>query len=82
MTDALQHITEAYRLLTGEVYRGTDASSMVAVDGVCTLVMDLERIDGALGPRGESIFGRMADQISAVYTEIKAAKAAMEKPHD
>lgn len=79
MDDAKHHINEAYRLLTGEVYSGPDAESMKRVEGVCTMVLDLQRIDAQIGPSGESVFARMADTIQAVYTEITAARNAIEK---
>lgn len=77
--DAFIHIEEAYRLLTGKCYRGSSTDSMEPIDGICTLVMDLKRVDAAIGSSGESMFARIADTISAVYVEIKAARKAMEK---
>lgn len=74
---AVTHLEEAIRLLTGEVWRGPDPEHMEKVDGMCVTVMDLERIDRALGPKGESMFARMADQIQSAYVEIKAARAAL-----
>lgn len=72
------HLDEAIRLLTGEVYRGTGPDDMKRVEGVCTLVWDLERIDCAIGPKGESAFARMADTIQNVFVEITAAREALE----
>lgn len=75
--DAKQHVEEAYKLMTGEVYRGTGAHDMKPVEGICVIVMELERVDCAIGPRGESMFGEMAQTIQAAYVEITAARKAL-----
>ena len=77
--EATGHVEEAYRLLTGQCYRGTGPDDMQPVEGICTLVMDPERIDSALGPRGHSPFAAMAQLIEAVYTEIKMARIALDE---
>lgn len=75
--DVAAHLDEAIKILTGEVWVGTETSSMKRQDGVCVTVMELERIDCALGPKGKSMFAPMADQIQSAYVEIKAARAAL-----
>ena len=75
---AKSHIDEAYRILTGEVYRGTGPENMKAVNGMCVTVIELQRVDCAIGPKGHSMFAKLADQIQAAYVEITAAKKAFE----
>ncbi len=77
---ARPHIEEAYRLLTGECYRGPSPEEMQPVEGVCTIVMDLQRIDCAVGKPGESLFAAIADTIQAAYVEITAARNALKSP--
>lgn len=76
--DALAHIREAMATLTLEAYRGTHPGDMVAVDDF-TIAEELERIDRALGPKGESMFASMADKVRSAYVELKAAKIALER---
>lgn len=47
-----------------------------------TVAEDLKRIDSAIGPKGESIFARIADSIQEAYTEIQAAHACLLKERD
>lgn len=68
------HIEEAYKLLTGEVWRGPTPDNMAKVDGICVIVMELDRVDCAIGPKGESMFARLAETIQAAYVEITAAR--------
>lgn len=82
MNDAKTHIEEAYRILTGEVFNGTSPDAMRPVDGICTLVWDLERIDAAIGERGKSVFASMAQTIQQAYIEICAARQAIQASHD
>ena len=80
LVNAKAHIDEAYRLLTGEVWRGTSPENMKPVDGVCVLVMELERVDAAIGQRGASMFAGLAQTIQAAYVELTAARRELEKP--
>ena len=75
--DARAHIDEAYRLLTGECYRGNGPDDMQPLEGVCTIVMDLQRVDAAIGPKGASMFAGLAETIQAAYIEISAARKAL-----
>lgn len=76
--DAKNHIEEAFKLFTGEVWRGRELDNMKPVEGVCVIVMELERFDSAIGGRGQSIFALMAEKIQAAYVEITAARKALE----
>ena len=74
--DAVAHLNAAMRSLELEAYRGSDLSHMQRVDGF-TIAEELKRIDCALGPKGESMFGRMADNIVECYVELQAALLAL-----
>lgn len=75
--DARRHIDEAFRLLTGEVYKVMEDGSSLPVTGICTMAWDLQRIDQQMGPTGASVFAKMADTLHATYIEITAAKEAL-----
>ena len=75
--DAKAHLDEALKLLTGECYRLDMDGTETKMDGMCTIVIDLLRIDHAIGPKGESIFAAIADKIQAAYVEITAARKAL-----
>jgi hypothetical protein len=77
VNDAKAHLDEALQTLTLEAYRGRDPKNMQRVDDF-TIAEDLERIDCAIGPRGESIFAKIAANIRLAYVEIKAARQALE----
>lgn len=75
MTDiatALAHLDAARRALALEAY-GEDGAPISNI----TISTDLERIDRAIGPKGESIFARLADSIDEAYIEIVAAVRAL-----
>ena len=74
--DAKVHLEEAMRLLTLEAYRGSGPDDMERVDDF-TLAEELERIDRALGPRGQSMFAPIGDAVRSAYVEIKAAHQAL-----
>lgn len=74
MSDALAHLDAAIAALCLEAYRGRDPESMTPVEHF-TIGEDLKRIDSAIGPTGESIFARIADNIQAAYVELLAARA-------
>lgn len=42
-----------------------------------TIAEDLKRVDAAVGPKGASIFARVADSIDEAYTELMAARAQL-----
>jgi len=48
-----------------------------ALHSLQTIAEELDRIDCALGPKGESMFAHMADRIREAYAEILAARAAL-----
>ena len=74
--DAKAHLDEAMRFLTMEAWRGQSADKMEPVADF-TIAEELERIDRALGPRGKSMFARLADDVRSAYVEIKAARQAL-----
>lgn len=74
--DARAHLDEAMRLLTLEAYRGRDLEEMERV-GDFTIAEELERIDRAVGPRGQSMFASLGDAVRSAYVEIKAAREAL-----
>ncbi len=77
--DAIIHLDAAIAELTGEAYQVPfgDTKRAKRLDGVCTIVWDLDRIDGALGPRGQSMFYALARKIETAFVEIKAARNAL-----
>lgn len=75
-SDAIAHLEAAISALTLEAYQGADLQNMVRVDHF-TIAEELKRVDCAIGPKGESMFARMADSISEAYVEILAARAAL-----
>ncbi len=85
ITDARIHLDEAMSLLTLEAYRApadrpSDDLKWEKMPDF-TLAEELERIDSALGPKGQSMFASMADKVRSAYVEIKAARQALgERP--
>ena len=84
---ALAHIDEAMSLLTLECYRAPadtppDARMRWTPVSDFTLAEELERIDSALGPAGNSMFAWMGDKVRRAYVEIKAARKVLEASHD
>ncbi|CDZ32186.1 Hypothetical protein NGAL_HAMBI1145_09570 [Neorhizobium galegae bv. officinalis] len=77
--DAIQHLDAALKSLCLEAFRGDDIADMRPVEHF-TIAEDLKRIDSAIGPKGESIFARIADSIQEAYVEILAARAALASP--
>jgi hypothetical protein len=76
ISDAIAHLDAAKSALTLEAYRGVDPEHMERLDHF-TIAEELDRIDRALGPKGQSMFASMADTIRETYTEIIAARAAL-----
>lgn len=76
VADAKIHLDEAMRLLTLEAWRGYDLDDMEPVEDF-TIAEELERIDRALGPKGQSVFASFADTVRSAYVEIKAARQAL-----
>lgn len=74
--DAKAHLDEALKLLTLEAWQGRDPEHMERMEDF-TIAEELERIDRALGPKGKSIFARLADDVRSAYVEIKAARQAL-----
>ncbi len=85
MSPIKAHIEEAYQQLTGEAYRvpaeAVDNPAIgVPLTEFCVVAVELERIDAALGPPGNSMFARLADRVRAAYVEIIAARKLLEEP--
>ncbi len=84
---AKAHLAEAMRLLTIECYRAPanvpddERLKWAEVDDF-TLAEELERIDRAIGPKGQSMFASIGDKVRRAYVEIKAARQALETNHD
>jgi hypothetical protein len=74
---ALPHIQEAIDQLTLEAYRGETLDDTVRVYNI-TIAHELRRVDCAIGPKGESMFARLADMIDAVFIELLAAKKELD----
>lgn len=74
-------IDEAIDALSIEMYRGIDPERMERVDPIeATIAVELERIDSALGPRGQSMFASLADNVKQAMAALHGAKAALEQP--
>lgn len=76
LQDARIHLDAAIRALCLECWSGPSPDQLTPQDDF-TIAEELERIDRALGPKGQSMFFAMADNIREAYTEIKAARAAL-----
>lgn len=81
MDNALHHIEAALAALCLEAYQGRDISNLSPIDHF-TIAEDLKRIDCAIGPKGESVFSRIADKVQEAYVELLAAKAALSEAPD
>lgn len=66
------HLAEARDLLRLEAYRCHEDGSEESMPDF-TLAEELDRIDRALGPTGQSMFGPIADKVRQAYVEIRAA---------
>ena len=84
ISDAIAHLDDALDALTLEAYRGQDTDSMERVAPIqATLALELERIDMALGARGQSMFAPIAEEIKRAVIGIVAARNALaEKGED
>ena len=81
ISDALAHLDDALDALTLEAYRGPDTDSMERVAPIqATLAIELERIDMALGPRGQSMFAPIAEEIKRAVIAIVAAQESLRNP--
>ena len=81
IADAKIHLDEAAELLRMKAWRMDPRGSMEEISHF-TIAEDLDRIDRAIGPKGESMFGKISDLIRGSYVEILAARAALEKVGD
>lgn len=74
---ALTHIQEALDQIVLEAYRENERGEMLQVSNL-TIAEELRRVDCAIGPKGESMFARLADVIDAVFVELLAAKKELD----
>jgi len=78
---ALAFIDEAIDALSIEMYRGPSVDRMESVDPIeATIAVELERIDSALGPRGQSMFAALADNVKQAMAALHGAKNALGEP--
>jgi hypothetical protein len=71
-------IDEAIEALSIEMYSGTDPRNMERVDDIeATIAVYLERVDSALGPRGQSMFAPMAENVKQAMAALHGAKQAL-----
>lgn len=76
---ALAFINEAIEALSIEMYSGRDTRDMTRVDPIeATIAVSLERVDSAIGPRGESMFAAIANDIKQAMIALHGAKQALE----
>lgn len=75
---AVAFIDEAIEALSIEMWRGQTAERMDRVDPIeATIAVDLERIDSAVGPRGQSIFATLAENVRQAMVALHGAKNAL-----
>lgn len=80
---ALNAVNEAIDALSLECWRGADVAHMKPVSGPdCTICIELDRIDGALGPRGQSMFAGLSENVRQCVIALYEARAALGGSHD
>ena len=75
-------VDEAIDALSIEMYRAPahDTDNWSPVDPIeATIAISLERVDSAIGPRGESMFAALAENIKQAMAALHGAKAALEQ---
>lgn len=78
--DALAFVEEAIASITLEMWRGIDPEHMTKIEGPeTTIAVELDRIDGALGPRGTSMFAPMSEQIKQCAIALYAARDSLKR---
>lgn len=79
ISTAKAFIEEAIDALTTEMYRGTGADDMQPVDPIqATIAVNLDRVDRAIGPSGESMFFAIGEDIKRAVVALHGAKQALE----
>ncbi len=71
------HVESAIKALILEAY-SMELDSLSPLDHV-TISEDLKRVDCAIGPKGESVFARIADRIDETYVELLALREALHR---
>lgn len=79
--DALHHLDDALDALTTEGYIFNPATGEKAriAPIACTIAINLERVDAAIGKRGDSMFATLAEEIKRAVIAIVAAKESLIK---
>jgi hypothetical protein len=84
--DALVHLDDALEALTLEAYTcpvrdaGTEDAEWKRSDPIqATLAIELERVDSAIGPRGQSMFYPIAESIKQAVVAIIAAQNSLKE---
>lgn len=78
--DALAHIDDALDALTLEGWTSPtgDPGSWERMPAIeCTLAIEMERVDCAIGPRGQSMFFNIGEQIKRAVIDLVAARQAL-----
>lgn len=76
---ALRHVQEAIDALSVEVWRGPTLDKLRQVTGPdCTIAEELDRVDRTIGPRGASMFGKLAECVREAVVALYMAKAELE----
>lgn len=82
MSDALHFVNEAIEALSLEMYRGRNLDHMLREEGPqCSIAIELDRIETALGPRGATVLGPMAENIRQAVIALYAARDALKGFH-
>lgn len=72
---ALRAIDEAIDALSLEMWRGTDPRHMERVyTPEASIALELDRVDRAIGPAGQSMFGILAQQITQAMIALHEAR--------
>jgi hypothetical protein len=81
-TDALIFVQEAIDALSIEMWRGADPDNMERVyTPDSSISVELNRVDTAIGPRGESMFARLAENVDQAMIALFAARGALRRDH-
>lgn len=83
MSDALAYIEEAIDALSIHMERSPaegDLSFAPVAPIEATIAIELERVDSALGLRGQSMFFPLAERIKQAMVAMHAARAALSAP--
>jgi len=81
LSDAAAHVSGAIYALALEGWRiGLDGSETPIPAIEISIADELERIDSAIGPKGQSMFYHLAQRVREAMIELHAAKAILDAP--